>query len=437
MSLNTDVPLTAPAMPLPWWRQLYIQVLIAIVIGIALGHFYPDIGQQLKPLADGFIKLVKMIIAPVIFLTVVLGIAKMGDIKKVGKIGLKSIIYFEVLTTIALILGLFVANVFAPGAGMHIDAAQLDQASVAQYSQAAKDQSASAFLLNIIPASFLGALAQGELLQVLLIAVLFGVALTQLGEVGHKVTEASEHLCAAFFKIVAMIMKLAPIGALGAMAFTIGKFGIGSLVQLLSLIAAVYLTCAFFVATVLWAVARWSGFSLWQFLRYIRSELLLVLGTSSSESALPRLLKRLEELGCDRSVVGLVVPTGYSFNLDGTCIYLTLSAVFIAQALDIPLSMTEQLTLLAVLLLTSKGAAGVTGSGFIVLAATLAALGGKVPVAGVALILGVDRFLSEARALTNFIGNAVAAMFIAKWEGLRDDDQMHKALAKGAPLDQD
>jgi aerobic C4-dicarboxylate transport protein len=360
---------------------------------------------------------------------------KWGDIKKVGKIGFKSIIYFEVLTTIALVLGLFVANFFTPGVGMNIDAAALDAQSVAQYSSAAKDQSVTAFVLNIIPASFLAALVNGELLQVLLIAILFGVALTQMQSAGERVIDGCEALCEAFFKIVAMIMKLAPLGALGAMAFTIGKFGIGSLVQLLGLIVAVYLTCAFFVVTVLWSVAAWSGFSLWKFLRYIKSELLLVLGTSSSESALPRLLKRLEELGCDRSVTGLVVPTGYSFNLDGTCIYLTLSAVFIAQALNIELSIMEQLTLLAVLLLTSKGAAGVTGSGFIVLAATLAALGGKVPVAGVALILGVDRFLSEARALTNFIGNAVAAMFIAKWEGLRDDTQMQRALAQGAPLE--
>lgn len=433
MSAEISETLQTVKPALPWWRQLYVQVLIAIAIGITLGHFSPEMGQSLKPLGDGFIKLVKMIIAPVIFLTVLLGIAKMGDIKRVGKIGLKSIIYFEILTTIALILGLFVANFFAPGVGMNIDPAALDATSVAQYSSAAQGQTTTAFILNIIPPSFFAALVNGELLQVLLVSILFGVAVTQMGKTGERIVDGAEDLCAAFFKIVAMIMALAPLGALGAMAFTIGKFGIASLVQLLGLILAVYLTCAFFVAAILWIVARISGFSLWKFLYYIRGELLLVLGTSSSESALPRLLRRLEELGCDRSVVGLVVPTGYSFNLDGTCIYLTLAAVFIAQALNIELTLVEQLTLLAVLLLTSKGAAGVTGSGFIVLAATLAALGGKVPVAGVALILGVDRFLSEARALTNFIGNAVAAMFIAQWEGLRNNAQMHATLAKGTP----
>ncbi len=417
--------------PRRWWTNLYVQVLIAIALGVALGHFYPQLGTDLKPLGDGFIKLVKMIIAPVIFLTVVLGIAKMGSIRQVGRIGIKALIYFEVLTTLALVLGLLVANGFAPGVGMNIDPAQLDASGVAQYKQAAEKQSTTDFVLNIIPQSFFAAFATGELLQVLFVAILFGIALTRMGEAGRKLIDACDDASHAFFGIVAMIMRLAPIGAFGAMAFTIGKFGLESLAQLGGLILAVYATCALFVIVVLGVVARLAGFSLWKFVKFIRSELLLVLGTSSSESALPRLLKRLEELGCDKAVVGLVVPTGYSFNLDGTCIYLTLAAVFVAQALNIDLTLTEQLTLLAVLLLTSKGAAGVTGSGFIVLAATLGALGGKVPVEGVALILGVDRFLSEARALTNFIGNGVAAMVVAKWEGLRDDAQMRRAFAEG------
>lgn len=421
----------APSRPPRWWTNLYVQVLVAIALGVLLGHLRPDLGTELKPLGDGFIKLVKMIIAPVIFLTVVIGIAKMGDLRQVGKIGLKALIYFEVLTTVALVLGLLVANGVAPGQGMNVDAASLDTSGIAQYAQAAEKQSTTEFVLNIIPTSFFTPFANGELLQVLFVAILFGIALTRMGGAGKRVLDLCDDASHAFFGIVAMIMRLAPIGAFGAMAFTIGKFGLDSLAQLGGLILVVYATCAMFVVVVLGVVARLAGFSLWKFLRFIRGELLLVLGTSSSESALPRLLKRLEELGCDRAVVGLVVPTGYSFNLDGTCIYLTLAAVFVAQALNIDLTLGEQLTLLAVLLLTSKGAAGVTGSGFIVLAATLGALGGKVPVEGVALILGVDRFLSEARAITNFIGNGVAAMVVARWEGLRDDAQMQRAFAAG------
>jgi aerobic C4-dicarboxylate transport protein len=411
-----------------WWKNLYVQVLIAIVIGVLLGHLRPELGEQMKPLGDGFIKLVKMIIAPVIFLTIVAGIAKIGDLRHVGKIGLKALIYFEVLTTLALVIGLVVANVAKPGAGMGIDAAEIDASAISQYQASAEDQGTVDFLLDVIPHNFLSAFTEGKLLQVLLVAILTGVALTRMGGAGKRVLDLCEDLSHVVFNIVGMIMRLAPIGAFGAMAFTIGKFGVGSLGWLL---ACVYLTCFAFVFVILGLVARFSGFSLWQFLKYIRGELLLVLGTSSSESALPRLLNRLEDAGCDRAVVGLVVPTGYSFNLDGTCIYLTMAAIFIAQAVGVDLTLGEELTLIGVLLLTSKGAAGVTGSGFVTLAATLAALGGKVPVEGVALVLGVDRFMSEARAITNFIGNGVATMVVAKWEGLRDDSKMHAAFAAG------
>jgi aerobic C4-dicarboxylate transport protein len=416
-------------------KNLYVQVLIAIVLGALLGWLRPQLGESLKPLGDGFIALVKMVIGPVIFLTVVVGMAKMGELRHVGRIGLKALIYFEVLTTLALAIGLVVANVAQPGTGMHIDPATLDASGVEQYRKAAEETGVVAFLLGIIPKGFVSAFTEGNLLQVLLVAVLFGIALTRACEAGHAVLEGLEKLGKVFFGIVDLIMRVAPVGAFGAMAFTVGKYGVGSLLKLGVLLACVYATCALFIGVVLWGVARWSGFSLWKFLRYIRGELLLVLGTSSSESALPRMLERLEELGCDRSVVGLVVPTGYSFNLDGTCIYLTMAALFVAQAMDIPLTLGDQLLLLGVLLLTSKGAAGVTGSGFITLAATLAALHGKVPVEGVALILGVDRFLSEARALTNVIGNGVATMFVAKWEDLRDDARMNAALEAGPPPD--
>jgi aerobic C4-dicarboxylate transport protein len=415
-----------------WWKSLYIQVLVAIVIGVVLGVFDPALGASMKPLGDAFIALVKMIIGPVIFLTVVVGIAHMGELRHVGRIGLKALIYFEVLTTLALIIGLAVANLLKPGAGMMIGRASLDPAAVAEYQQKAEASGGVVgFLQDIIPHTFFSAFTEGNLLQVLLVALLFGIALTRTGSVGHKVLEGLDYVGHVFFGVVHIIMRFAPIGAFGAMAFTVGKYGIGTLVSLGWLLASVYLTCLLFIVLVLGAVARFSGFSLWKFLRYIRAELLLVLGTSSSESALPRLIERLEELGCDRSVVGLVVPTGYSFNLDGTCIYLTMAAIFIAQALSIDLSMADQVLLIVVLLLTSKGAAGVTGSGFITLAATLGAMHGKIPVEGVALILGVDRFMSEARAITNIIGNGVATMFVARWENLRDDGKMRAALDAG------
>ena len=421
-------------MPSTWWKNLYFQVLIAITIGVILGHFWPELGASMKPLGDGFIKLVKMIIAPVIFITVVVGIAKMGDLRHVGRIGLKALIYFEVLTTIALIIGLYIANTMKPGVGMDVDMAHLDTAAIADYKKAAGEQGIVSFLLKLIPDTFFGAFAGGELLQVLLVALLFGAALTRVGEPGARILHLLDDAGQVFFRIVGTIMRLAPIGAFGAMAFTVGKFGVAKLVSLAWLLLSVYGTCVLFVFVVLNGVALWSGFSLWQFLVFIRRELLLVLGTSSSESALPRMLKRLEEAGCDRAVVGLVLPTGYSFNLDGTCIYLTMASIFIAQAMGVELSLREEVTLLAVLLLTSKGAAGVTGSGFITLAATLAALNGKVPVEGVALVLGVDRFMSEARAITNIIGNGVATMVVAKWEGLRDDAKMREAFTRG-PMD--
>jgi aerobic C4-dicarboxylate transport protein len=416
-----------------WWQNLYLQVLAAIAAGVLLGVFAPATGAAMKPLGDGFVALVKMIIGPVIFLTVVGGIAHMGELRHVGRIGLKALAYFEVMTTIALALGLLVVNVLRPGAGMGIDVASLDATAVAEYQHKAAATGVVGFLQDIIPKTFASAFTDGNLLQVLLVAVLFGIALSRIGGPGRAVLDGLDKLGKVFFGIVHLIMRFAPIGAFGAMAFTVGKYGVGTLASLGWLLASVYLTCLVFVLGVLGLVARLSGFSLWKFLRYIRAELLLVLGTSSSESALPRLIERLEELGCDRGVVGLVVPTGYSFNLDGTCIYLTMSTVFIAQALSIDLGLGDQLLLLGVLLLTSKGAAGVTGSGFITLAATLGALAGRVPVEGVALVLGVDRFVSEARALTNIVGNGVATLFVARWEGKRDDARMRAALDAGPP----
>jgi aerobic C4-dicarboxylate transport protein len=414
-----------------WWKSLYAQVIVAIVIGVLLGYFDPALGASMEPVGKAFVALVKMIIGPVIFLTVVVGIAHMGELRQVGRIGLKALVYFEVLTTFALVIGLAVANLVRPGAGMMIDRATLDPAAVAEYQQKAQASGVVSFLQDIIPHTFFSAFTDGNLLQVLLVALLFGIALARAGAVGKKVLDGLDQVGKIFFGVVHIIMRFAPIGAFGAMAFTVGKFGIGTLISLGWLLASVYLTCLLFIVLVLGTVARFSGFSLWKFLRYIRAELLLVLGTSSSEPALPRLIERLEELGCDRGVVGLVVPTGYSFNLDGTCIYLTMAAVFIAQALSVDLSLSDQVLLLAVLLLTSKGAAGVTGSGFITLAATLGALHGKVPVEGVALILGIDRFMSEARALTNIIGNGVATMVVAKWENLRNDAKMQAALDAG------
>jgi aerobic C4-dicarboxylate transport protein len=395
--------------------RLYLQVLFAV------GHFHPEFGASLKPLGDAFIKLIKMLIGPIIFTTVVSGIGGMGDLKAVGRVGLKALIYFEGVTTLALVIGLGVANAFAPGAGMHASADSLDAGAVAQYTQAAQKLTTTQQLLHIIPDTFVGAFVGGEVLQVLVVALLFGVALTSLGTTGQPIIQLCHDISKVFFRIVQIVSRAAPLAAFGAMAFTIGKYGLGSLKSLAGLMACVYLTCFLFVVVVLGGIARACGFSLWKILRHIREELLIVIGTSSSESALPGLMSKMERAGCRPSVVGVVVPSGYSFNLDGTCIYLTMAALFIAQATDTPLSLPQQLSLLAVLLLTSKGAAGVTGSGFITLAATLAATG-TVPVAGMALILGVDRFMSEARAITNFIGNTVATLVIAKWDGAYKPD---------------
>jgi aerobic C4-dicarboxylate transport protein len=411
----------------PWYRHLYVQVLGAIALGILLGHFYPTIGESMKPLGDAFIKLIKMLIAPIIFCTVVHGIASMEDMKKVGRVGVKALIYFEVMTTIALIIGLVVVNLWQPGVGMNIDPAQLDTSSVSTYTTAAGEKSQLDFFMHIIPATVVGAFAEGEILQVLLIAILFAFALHWLGERGKPLLNTIDLTAHVFFGIVGIVMKVAPIGAFGAMAFTIGKYGLGTLLSLASLMAGFYATCLLFVLVVLGVVARLCGFSIFKFIRYIKEELLIVLGTSSSESVLPRMLAKMENLGADKSVVGLVIPTGYSFNLDGTCIYLTMAAVFLAQATNTDLSLGQQIALVGILLLTSKGAAGVTGSGFIVLAATLASLG-TVPVASIALILGVDRFMSEARALTNLVGNGMATIVVAKWEGALDEERLHRHL---------
>ncbi|KTT20598.1 dicarboxylate/amino acid:cation symporter [Pseudacidovorax intermedius] len=425
-----------PARRQPLYRSLYFQVIVAIVIGVLLGHFYPALGTDMKPLGDGFIKLIKMIIAPIIFCTVVVGIAGMEDMKKVGKTGGYALLYFEIMSTVALILGLIIVNVVKPGVGMNVDPASLDTKAIAAYTGPGKMQSTTDFLLNIIPTTVVDAFAKGEMLQVLLVAVMFGFALHRFGGRGTLVFDLIEKSSHVLFVIVGYIMKVAPIGAFGAMAFTIGKYGVGSLKQLAFLMGTFYATCLLFIFVVLAIVARLHGFGIWKLIKYIKEELLIVLGTSSSEAALPRIMAKLENLGVRKSTVGLVVPTGYSFNLDGTSIYLTMAAVFIAQATNTQLDITHQVTLLLVLLLTSKGAAGVTGSGFIVLAATLSAVG-HVPVAGLALILGIDRFMSEARALTNLIGNTVATVVVGKWTGDLDEGRMQKVLDNETVLDAD
>ncbi|WP_296509280.1 dicarboxylate/amino acid:cation symporter [Rhodoferax sp.] len=411
----------------PLYKSLYVQVITAVVLGVFLGHFFPQTGADMKPLGDAFIKLIKMIIAPIIFCTVVVGIAGMEDMKKVGKTGGLALLYFEVVSTLALIIGLVVVNLLQPGAGMHVDAATLDTKAIAAYTAPGKMQGTVDFLLNVIPSSVIDAFAKGEILQVLLFSVLFGFALHKFGGRGTMVFDLIEKTSHVLFDIVGIIMKVAPIGAFGAMAFTIGKYGVDSLFSLGKLMGAFYVTCLLFVFGVLGLISRLHGFSIVRFVRYIKEELLIVLGTSSSESVLPRMMEKMENLGARKSVVGLVIPTGYSFNLDGTSIYLTMAAVFIAQATDTPMDLTQQFTLLAVLLLTSKGAAGITGSGFIVLAATLSAVG-HVPVAGLALILGIDRFMSEARALTNLVGNGVATLVVAKWTGDLDMQRLTEGL---------
>lgn len=398
----------------PIYKVLYFQVICAILFGICLGFWVPDIGASMKPLGDGFIRLIKMIIAPVIFCTVVTGIAGMEDMKKVGKTGGLALLYFEVVSTIALVIGLIIVNTVQPGVGMHVDPNTLDQAAVSVYTGPGKMQSTTEFLMNVIPNTVVGAFAEGNILQVLFFSILFGFALHKFGGRGTLIFDVIEKSAHVLFQIVGMIMRVAPVGAFGAMAFTIGKYGIASLLPLAKLMGTFYLTCVLFIFGVLGTICRVHGFSILRYIAYIKEELLIVLGTSSSESVLPRMMSKMEMAGVSRPVVGLVIPTGYSFNLDGTAIYLTMAAVFIAQACDVDMTLTQQLTLLAVLLLTSKGAAGVTGSGFIVLAATLSAVG-HVPVAGLALILGIDRFMSEARALTNMIGNGIACVVVGHW----------------------
>ncbi len=409
------------------YKSLYFQVLVAITIGIILGIAAPESGAAMKPLGDGFIKLIKMIIAPVIFCTVVMGIAGMEDMKSVGKTGGYALLYFEIVSTFALVIGLVVINLVQPGVGMNIDPATLDASSVATYATSAENQSTVEFLLNIIPTTVIDAFARGEILQILLFSLLFGFALHAMGENGKPVFNFIDTLSHVLFRIIGYIMKVAPIGAFGAMAFTIGRYGVESLISLGALMLCFYVTCLLFVFVVLGLIARLHGFSIWKFVVYIREELAIVLGTSSSESVLPRMIHKMEVVGCRKSVVGLVIPTGYSFNLDGTSIYLTMAAIFLAQATNIPLSLMDQLGLLAVLVITSKGAAGVTGSGFIVLAATLSATG-TVPVAALALILGIDRFMSEARALTNLVGNGVATIVVAKWCGQLDEKKMREQI---------
>lgn len=432
----------------PIYKSLYFQVIVAIIAGILVGHFFPSgtqvingvekyvpgWGELFYPLGQGFIKLIKMIIAPVIFCTVVSGIAGMESMKSVGKTGGVALLYFEIVSTIALLIGLLVINIWKPGVGMNVDPSTLDTSGISKFVESGQQQTTVDFFMHIIPNTVVGAFAEGEILQVLLFALMFGFALHKLGDAGKPVLKFIDQISHVFFNIVNMIMKLAPIGAFGAMAYTIGKYGIGSLAKLAQLIICFYITCLLFIFLVLGTISRLCGFSILKMIRMIREELLIVLGTSSSESVLPRMLKKLEIAGCEKSVVGLVIPTGYSFNLDGTSIYLTMAAIFIAQATNTQLDLMHQVTLLGVLLISSKGAAGVTGSGFIVMAATLSAVG-HIPVAGLALILGIDRFMSEARALTNLVGNSLATIVVAKWVGQLDQEKLNFALANPEEVD--
>ena len=411
-----------------FFGKLYVQVLIGVIAGGLLGFFHPQLGTDFKPLGDAFIRLIKMVFAPVIFAMVVLGIAKMESMKELGRVGVRALVYFEVMSTFALLLGLVVVNVAKPGVGMNIDVKTLDTSSIANYTAAAsKSGGFTDFLLHMIPSSVIDALAKNDILQILVFATMFGIALSHMGRRAKPVVDFLDAFCNSMFIMVTMIMRVAPLAAFGAIAFTVGKYGLGSLVSLGQLMGSMYLTCAAFVFVVLGLVARVSGFSLWKFLRYIKEELFTVLGTSSSESVVPQLMRKLEHVGVSKPVVGLVIPSGVTFNPDGQCIYYTMAAIFIAQATNTPLTVTDQLVVLGVLMLTSKGSAGVTGSGFITLAATLASLG-NIPVAGMVLLLGVDRFMSEARAITNTIGNAVGTMAIARWVGALDRDRMHRVL---------
>ena len=426
LTIDANSPPPPPRKP-RFYEVLYVQVIFAIIVGILLGHFFPEFGESLKPLGDAFIKLVKMIIAPVIFLTVVTGIAGMNDMKSVGRVAGKAMLYFLTFSTLALVVGMVIANIIQPGAGLNIDPTTLQSAKVSEYVSKAQESSMIAFFMNIIPTTVLSPLTEGNILQVLFVSVLFGISLASVGERGKPITDLLQVAAAPMFKLVSIVMKVAPIGALGAMAFTIGKYGLHSISNLMLLIVTFYITSILFVLLILGAVARYNGFSIVGLIRYIKDELWLVLGTSSSEAALPNLMQKMEAAGCKKSVVGLVVPTGYSFNLDGTNIYMTMAALFIAQATNTDLTIGQQITLLLVAMLSSKGAAGVTGAGFITLAATLSVVPG-LPVEGMALILGIDRFMSECRALTNFIGNACATIVVARWENALDKEQLGKAM---------
>jgi aerobic C4-dicarboxylate transport protein len=412
----------------PWYRVLYIQVLIAIALGVALGNYFPDTGKAMKPLGDGFIALIKMMIAPIIFCTVVHGIGSMSDLKKVGRVGVKTLFYFEAVSTLALAIGLIVGEVLEPGKGFNIDPATLDPKAVASYVTQAKEQGVVAHLLAIIPDSFFGALARGDLLQVLLVSILSGFAIARLGKLGENINGAISAAAKVFFGIIRIVVQVAPIGAFGAMAFTIGAYGLGSLINLAALVATFYLTSILFVLVVLGTIAHFAGFSILRFIAYIKDELLIVLGTSSSETVLPHMLQKMEHLGASKSVVGLVIPTGYSFNLDGTNIYMTLATLFLAQATNTPLTISQELGILVIAMITSKGASGVTGAGFVTLAATLSVVP-DIPVQSIAIILGIDKFMSECRALTNLIGNGVATVVISRWEGELDVNALHETMA--------
>jgi aerobic C4-dicarboxylate transport protein len=412
----------------PWYSVLYVQVLIAIALGVLIGHLFPTTGVALKPLGDGFIALIKMMIAPVIFCTVVHGIGSMSDLKKVGRVGVKTLFYFEAISTLALAIGLIVGEVLQPGNGFNIDPASLDPKAVSSYVTRAKEEGIVAHLLGIIPDSFFGALARGDLLQVLLVSILSGFAISRLGALGRKINDVIEAMAKIFFGVIRIIVRAAPIGAFGAMAFTIGAYGLGSLLNLLQLVATFYLTSLLFVLLVLGTIAHFAGFSILRFIAYIKDELLIVLGTSSSETVLPHMLQKMEHLGASKSVVGLVIPTGYSFNLDGTNIYMTLATLFVAQATNTPLTIGQELGILVIAMITSKGASGVTGAGFVTLAATLSIVP-DIPVQSIAIILGIDKFMSECRALTNLIGNGVATIVISRWEGELDADKLHETMA--------
>jgi aerobic C4-dicarboxylate transport protein len=420
--------LAAPLVHKPWYGILYVQVLIAIAVGVFIGHFFPDTGKALKPLGDGFIALIKMMIAPIIFCTVVHGISSMGDLRKVGRVGVKTLFYFECVSTVALAIGLIVGELIQPGRGFNIDPATMDPKAVASYVTAAKEQGIVNHLLAIIPDTFVGALAKGDLLQVLLVSILSGFAIALMGEAGERVAQAIDLAAKMFFRIIAIVVRVAPIGAFGAMAFTVGAYGLASLWNLVQLIGTFYLTSLIFVVFVLGGIARLAGFSILRFIGYIKDELLIVLGTSSSETVLPQMMLKMERLGASRPVVGLVIPTGYSFNLDGTNIYMTLATLFLAQATNTPLSFGQEMGILFIAMITSKGASGVTGAGFVTLAATLAIVP-DIPIQSLAILLGIDKFMSECRALTNLIGNGVATVVISRWEGELDSKKLHEAMA--------